>query len=87
MDKNGSSPEVCHRWGMFSSKLPDKSVTLAMGLAHKNRCILPKSYLNSIQAAHENAESIDIYGAPYETRTRVSGVRGQRPGPLDEGSE
>ncbi len=25
-------------------------------------------------------------GAPYETRTRVSGVRGQRPGPLDEGS-
>ena len=29
----------------------------------------------------------DTDGAPYETRTRVSGVRGQRPGPLDEGSE
>ena len=42
-------------------------MTLVMGLAHKNHCILPKSYLNSIQAAHENAEPIDIYGAPYET--------------------
>jgi hypothetical protein len=34
-----------------------------------------------------SAETIATYGAPYETRTRVSGVRGQRPGPLDEGSE
>jgi hypothetical protein len=25
-------------------------------------------------------------GAPYENRTRVSALRGQRPGPLDEGS-
>src|SRR5690554_3865870 len=25
-------------------------------------------------------------GAPYEVRTRVSAVRGRRPGPLDEGS-
>ncbi len=29
---------------------------------------------------------IGIYGAPYETRTRVFAVRGRRPGPLDEGS-
>ena len=26
-----------------------------------------------------------IYGAPYGTRTRVSAVKGRRPGPLDEG--
>jgi hypothetical protein len=26
------------------------------------------------------------YGAPKGTRTPVSGVRGQRPGPLDDGS-
>ena len=25
-------------------------------------------------------------GAPYENRTRVSALRGRRPGPLDEGS-
>lgn len=25
-------------------------------------------------------------GAPYENRTRVSALRGPRPGPLDEGS-
>src|SRR5690625_3585882 len=27
-----------------------------------------------------------LYGAPYGTRTRVSALRGLRPGPLDEGS-
>ena len=58
-----------------------------MGLVNKNHHVLPKSYLNSILAAHQNSEAIGIHGAPYETRTRVSGVRGQRPGPLDEGSE
>ncbi len=27
-----------------------------------------------------------MFGAPYENRTRVSALRGRRPGPLDEGS-
>ncbi len=26
-----------------------------------------------------------IFGAPYGTRTRVTAVKGRRPGPLDEG--
>ena len=33
------------------------------------------------------AKSLDFsHGDPYGTRTRVTGVRGQRPRPLDEGA-
>ena len=34
----------------------------------------------------EQANSLINNGAPYENRTRVSALRGPRPGPLDEGS-
>ena len=38
------------------------------------------------QAACKPQRTRKETGAPYGTRTRVSAVRGRRPGPLDEGS-
>ena len=56
-------------------QLPDKLVSLVMGIIYKSYHTLPKSYLNIILAAYQNSKTVGIYGAPYETRTRVSGVR------------
>ena len=36
--------------------------------------------------AGKSVKSLELFGDPYGTRTRVFAVRGRRPGPLDEGA-
>src|SRR5690606_20622427 len=42
--------------------------------------------LDPHQPAGSTCRGEGMNGAPYEVRTRVSALRGRRPGPLDEGS-